>query len=45
MLGRNTNNNTIFFIKKNQAPQNRAKGMTYGLITCLTRPEKIEEPN
>ena len=45
MLGCNTGTNTIVFIKKNQAPQNRAKDVTYGLITCLIRPEKIEEPN
>ncbi len=45
MPGRNTGTNTIVFIKKNQVPQNRAKDVTYGLITCLIRPEKIEEPN
>ncbi len=45
MPGRNTGTNTIVFIKKNQLPQNRAKDMTYGLISCLIRHEKIEEPN
>jgi hypothetical protein len=45
MPGRNTGTNTIVFMKKNQVPQNRAKDVTYGLITCLIRPEKIEEPN
>ncbi len=45
MPGRNTCTNTIVFIKKNQVPQNRAKDVTYGLTTCLIRPEKIEEPN
>jgi hypothetical protein len=45
MLGHNTGTNTIAFIKKNQVPQNRAKDVTYGLVTCLIRPEKIEEPN
>ncbi len=40
MPGRNTGANTIIFIKKNQVPQNRAKDMTYVLITCLIRPEK-----
>jgi hypothetical protein len=45
MLGRNTGTNTIVSIKKNQLPQNRAKDVTYGLITCLIRPEIIEEPN
>jgi hypothetical protein len=42
MSGRNTGNNTIIFISKNQVPQNSAKDVTY---TCLIRPEKIEEPN
>ncbi len=45
MPGRNTGTNTIVFIKRNQVPQNRAKDVTYRLITCLIRPEKIEEPN
>jgi hypothetical protein len=45
MPGCNTGTNTIVFIKKNQVLQNRAKDVTYGLITCLIRPEKIEEPN
>jgi hypothetical protein len=31
----NTGTNTIIFIKKNQVPQDRAKDLTYGLITCL----------
>jgi hypothetical protein len=41
----NTGTNTIVFIKKNQVPLIRAKDVTYGLITCLIRPEKNEEPN
>jgi hypothetical protein len=45
MPGRNTGTNTIIFIKKSQVPQNRAKDITYKLITCLIRPEKIEESN
>jgi hypothetical protein len=45
MPGRNTSTNTIVFIKKNQVLQDRAKDVTYGLITCLVRPEKIDEPN
>ncbi len=45
MPGQNTSTNTIVFIKKNQVPHNRTKDVTYGLITCLIRPEKIEEPN
>jgi hypothetical protein len=45
MLGCNTGTNTIVFIKKNQVPQNRAKDVIYCLLTCLIKPEKIEEPN
>jgi hypothetical protein len=45
MPGCNTGTNTIVFIKKNQVSQNRAKDVTYSLINCLIRPEKIEEPN
>ena len=45
MPGRNTGTNTIFIIKKNQIPQDRAKDVTYGLITLLIQPEKIDEPN
>ena len=45
MPGRNTGTNTIFFIKKHQVPKERAKDVTYGLITTLIRPEKIDEPN
>jgi hypothetical protein len=37
--------NTIFFIRRNQVPRNRTKDVTYGLITCLIRPEKIDQPN
>jgi hypothetical protein len=43
--GRNTGTNTIIFIHKNQVPKERAKDVTYGLITTLIRPEKIDEPN
>ncbi len=45
MPGRNTGTNTIVFIKRNQVPHDRAKDVTYGLITTLIRPEKIDEPN
>jgi hypothetical protein len=45
MPGRNTGTNTIVFIRKNQVPKERAKDVTYGLITTLIRPEKIDEPN
>ena len=41
----NTGTNTIVFIKKNQVPQDRAKDVTYGLITCPISPEKLDEPN
>ena len=37
--------NTIFFIRRDQVPRDRIKDTTYGLITCLVRPEKIDEPN
>jgi hypothetical protein len=43
MPRRNTSTNTIIFIKKNRVPQKRAKDVAYSLITCLTRPEKIDE--
>ncbi len=45
MPGCNAGTNTIVFIKKNQVPQDRAMDMTYGLITTLIRPEKLDEPN
>jgi hypothetical protein len=45
MPGRNTGTNTIIFIRKNQVSMTRAKNMTYGLITCIVRPEKLDEPN
>jgi hypothetical protein len=35
MPGRNAGTNTIVFIKKIQVPQDRAKDVTYGLITTL----------
>ncbi len=41
MPGCNTGTNTIVFIRKNQVPQERAKDVTYGLITTLIRPEKL----
>jgi hypothetical protein len=34
----------IFFIPRDKVPRARAKGIKYSLITCLIRPEKIEEP-
>ncbi len=36
---------TIFFIPWHMVPKERAKDVIYSLITCLIRPEKIEEPN
>ena len=45
MLGRNTGMNTILFIRRDQVPRNRMKDTTYGLITCLVCPEKIDKPN
>jgi hypothetical protein len=35
----------IFFIPWHMVPKERAKDVMYSLITCLIRPEKIEEPN
>jgi hypothetical protein len=45
MPGCNTGTNTIIFIKKDQIPKVRAKYVTYGLISCLVQPEKIDKPN
>jgi hypothetical protein len=45
MPGRNTCTNTIIFIRKEQVPPTRAKDVTYGLITCLVQPKKLEKPN
>jgi hypothetical protein len=36
---------TIFFIPGHKVPKERAKDVTYGLITCSIRPEKIDKPN
>ncbi len=45
MLGQNSSTNTIVFIKKHQVPRDRAKDVTYGLITTLIQPKKLDEPN
>jgi hypothetical protein len=45
MPGRNNGTNTIFFIPRDKVPRDRVKDTTYGLITCLVRPEKLDEPN
>ncbi len=42
---RNTGMNTIFFVQLDQVPLDRIKDTTYGLITCLAHPEKINKPN
>jgi hypothetical protein len=44
MPGRVKGMDTIFFILRGRVPGARAKYIMYGLITCLIRPEKIEEP-
>jgi hypothetical protein len=45
MPGQNTGKHTIVFIRCNQVPHDRTKAITYGLITCLIQPEKVDEPN
>jgi hypothetical protein len=45
MPGCNAGTNTIVFIKNNQVPQDRSKDVTYGLITTLIGPEKLDKPN
>jgi hypothetical protein len=45
MTGQNMGMNTIHFIPRDGVPRERAKDVTYGLNTCLIRPEKIDEPN
>jgi hypothetical protein len=45
MPGRSTGTNMIIFIRKNQVPKEQAKDVTYGIITTLIRPEKIDELN
>jgi hypothetical protein len=40
-----TGTDTIFFIPKDKVLRARAKDVTYGLVTCLIRPEKTNEPN
>jgi hypothetical protein len=43
--GQVTGTDTIFFIPKDKVLQARAKDVTYGLIICLIRLEKTDEPN
>jgi hypothetical protein len=45
MPGRVMGTDTIFFMPKDKVPRTRAKDVTYGLITCLIRPERTNEPN
>jgi hypothetical protein len=45
MPGQTKGTDMIFFIPWHRVPKERAKDVTYGLITCLVRPKKIEEPN
>jgi hypothetical protein len=45
MPGQTKGTDIIFFIPWHKVPKERAKDVTYGLITCLVRPEKTEEPN
>jgi hypothetical protein len=35
--------NTIFFIRKDQVPKDRAKDVTYGSFSCDTKPNKEEK--
>jgi hypothetical protein len=45
MPGCNTGTNTIICIRNDQVPKARSKDMTYGLITCLIQPKKLDKPN
>jgi hypothetical protein len=41
--GRNKGTNTIFFIHKNQVPQDRIKDVTYRSFICNYKPNKTEK--
>jgi hypothetical protein len=45
MPGQVTGMGIIVFIPKDKVPKERAKDVTYGLITCFIRPERTNEPN
>ncbi len=45
MPGQKKGTDKIFFIPWHKVPKERAKDVTYGLITCLVRPKKTEEQN
>jgi hypothetical protein len=36
---------SIFFITQHMVPKERARNVTYGLITCLIQSEKTDKPN
>ena len=41
--GRYKGTNTIFFIHKNQVPNDRIKDVTYGSFSCAYKPNKAEK--
>jgi hypothetical protein len=43
MPGQVKGTDMIFFIPKDKVSRAKAKDITYGLITCLIRPKKIED--
>ena len=45
MQGRAKGTDTIFFIPRHMVPKDRTRDVTYGLITCLIRPKKLDKPN
>jgi hypothetical protein len=45
MPSRAKGTDTIFFIPRHKVPKERAKDVTYSLITCSFRPEKVDKPN
>jgi hypothetical protein len=45
MPGCTKGTDTIFFIPRHKVPKERTKDITYGLIACSIRPEKVDEPN
>jgi hypothetical protein len=45
MPGQAKGTDTIFVIPQHMVLKERARNVTYGLITCLIQPEKTDEPN
>jgi hypothetical protein len=45
MPGQNTGMNTIHLLPQDNVPREQSKDVTYSLITCFIRPEKIDKPN